>query len=180
MSEPLSILLLVQQVPAGGKHVRVAADETQRRAIAGALRIEGVEALTAELVVRPIGAEAYSVRGEIAAAVVQTDVVTLDPVRQEVTEPIDLTLVPEATESARGKRSAPPTGHEETDERDIYHSGRIDIGAIVLEHLALALDPYPRAADTEFSGHTEDDPATAPSAFAGLAALKRNKGQEPR
>jgi uncharacterized metal-binding protein YceD (DUF177 family) len=180
MSEPFSIFLPVQQVPAGGKHVRIAADETQRRAIAEALRIEGVDELTAELVVRPIGAEAYSVRGEIAAAVVQTDVVTLNPVRQDVTEQIDLTLVPEATESARGKRSAPPTGYEETDERDVYRNGRIDIGAIVLEHLALALDPYPRAADTEFSGHIEDDPATAPSAFAALAALKGNKDKDSR
>ena len=180
MSEPLSIFLPVQQVPAGGKHVRVAADETQRHAIAEALQIEGVDALTAELVVKPVGAEAYSARGELVASVVQTDVVTLDPIRQEVTEPIDLTLVPEATDSARGKLAAPLIENEETDERDVYRNGRIDIGAIVFEHLALALDPYPRAANTEFSGHIEDDPATAPSAFAALAALKRNKDQDPR
>jgi uncharacterized metal-binding protein YceD (DUF177 family) len=175
VSEPFSILLLTQRVPPGGKHVRIAADETQRRAIAGALGIEGVDALTADLDVKPIGAEAYSVRGELMASVVQADVVTLDPVRQEVTEPIDLTLVPEAAESARGKRVAPLTENDETDERDVYRNGRIDIGTIVFEHLVLALDPYPRAADTEFSGHIEDDPARPPSAFAALASLKRDK-----
>ena len=60
-------LLPVHQIPANGKHIRVEADEGQRRAIAEALEIVSVEALTAELDVGPIGADAISVRGALTA-----------------------------------------------------------------------------------------------------------------
>jgi uncharacterized metal-binding protein YceD (DUF177 family) len=176
MSEPLKVFLLTQQVPSGGKHVRIMADEAQRRAIATELGIEAVEALTAELDVKPIGAAGYTVGGTLSASVIQADVVTLDPVRQDLTESIDLTLMPEESESPRAKRGEPITGAGGEDERDLYRNGRIDLGAIVFEHLALSLDPYPRAPDTEFSGHIEDDPARTPSAFAALASLKPDKG----
>lgn len=175
MSEPFSVVLPVHQIPAGGKHVRIEPDEAQRRAIAEALEIVGVEALTAEIDVKPLGAEAFSVLGELSAGVVQNDVVTLDPVRQDVRESIDLTLVPAADDSSRRKQRVETIEVDDQDERDAYRNGRIDLGAIVFEHLALCLDPYPRSPDVEFSGHIEDDPATAPSAFAALASLKRGK-----
>ena len=38
----------------------------------------------------------------------------------------------------------------------IYQNGRIDLGAIVAEHLALGLDPYPRTPGVDFPGHIED------------------------
>lgn len=175
MSEPFSILLLVAKVPAGGKHVRIETDESQRRAITEALGIVDVEQLKAELEVRPMGAEAFSVRGALTASVVQTDVVTLEPVRQEVSEAIDLSLVPAADDSPSKRRRPQQPDAADSDERDVYRGGRIDLGVIVFEHLALGLDPYPRSPDAEFSGHIEDDPAAAPSAFAALASLKRDK-----
>jgi hypothetical protein len=55
---------------------------------------------------------------------------------------------------------------------DLYRNGRIDLGVIVSEHLALGLDPYPRAAETEFAGHVEDGSTSDPSPFAALARLK--------
>jgi hypothetical protein len=169
------VLLPTRQVPTGGKHVRVETNQAQRHAIAEALGIVDVEQLTAELDVRPLGAAAFSVRGALTASVVQTDVVTLDPIRQEVSETIDLTLVPAAGESLSGKPRLEQSDAADTEERDVYRGGRIDLGAIVFEHLALGLDPYPRSPEVEFSGHIEDDPATAPSAFAALASLKRDK-----
>jgi hypothetical protein len=174
MSEPLSILLPTGQIPPSGKHVRVEADDSQRPAIAKALGIVDVEQLTAELDVRPIGAEAYSVRGALTASVVQTDVVTLEPIEQEISESIDLTLVP-ADDSPTRKWETQNPKTEGEQELDVYRNGRIDLGAIGFEHLALGLDPYPRSPDATFSGHVEDDPSTAPSAFAALAKLKRDK-----
>jgi uncharacterized metal-binding protein YceD (DUF177 family) len=175
VSEPFSILLLVAKVPAGGKHIHIETDEAQRRAITEALGIVDVEQLKAELDVRPMGAEAFSVRGALTASVVQTDVVTLEPVRQEVSEAIDLSLVPAADDSPSKRRARQQPDAADSDERDVYRGGRIDLGAIVFEHLALGLNPYPRSPDVEFSGHIEDDPAAAPSAFAALASLKRDK-----
>ena len=175
MSDPFAFSVLAAQIPAGGKHFHIETTEVQRRAMAEALGIVGVEALTADVDVRPSGAESFAVRGALAATVVQTDVVTLEPLRQDVAEAIDLTLAPAREDSSPRKRAEEPSEAEAPDEPDVYRGGRIDLGAIVFEHLALGLDPYPKAPDAEFPGHVEDDAAAAPSPFAALAALKRER-----
>jgi uncharacterized protein len=102
------------------------------------------------------------------ATVVQADVVTLEPVTQMVAEDIDLMLVP-AEDAAPAPKETEPSAADET---DFYRNGRIDLGGIVVEHLALGLDPYPRAPGVEFADHVEHDSAPQASPFAGLAALK--------
>jgi hypothetical protein len=54
----------------------------------------------------------------------------------------------------------------------VYYDGRIDLGAIAAEHLALGLDPYPRAPGAEFADHIEDA-ARETSPFAALGLLKK-------
>jgi hypothetical protein len=49
--------------------------------------------------------------------------------------------------------------------------GRIDLGGVITEFLALALDPYPRKPDVSFQPAIEEKD---PSPFAALAALKKN------
>jgi hypothetical protein len=110
------------------------------------------------------------VRGRLSASVVQTDVVTLEPVRQEVTEDIDLTLL-RADATWPGLKPGELVDASEPDGPDLYHNGRIDLGVIAAEHLALGLNPYPRAPGIEFPGHVEDDPVEDPSPFAALAKL---------
>jgi uncharacterized metal-binding protein YceD (DUF177 family) len=175
--QPFSFAVSVNQIPTGGRNFHVEADDEQRRVIATALEIAEALALTAELDVRPVGADAFSVRGTLNATVVQTDVVTLEPIRQELAEKIDLTLVPALAASAPKKKRASDAeqGDDKADERDVYSGGRIDLGAIVYEHLALGLDPYPRSPGVEFPGHVEDREDSADSPFAALAALKPDR-----
>lgn len=175
MSEPFSLPVLVAQVPSSGKHFRIEPDQGQRHRIAEALAIVSVDQLSANIDVCPVGAEAFNVRGTLTASVVQTDVVTLEPVRQDLKETIDLTLVPAADDSPSRKQAPQEADVEGLEERDVYRGGRIDLGAIVFEHLALGLDPYPRSPGVEFSGHIEDDSAHAPSPFAVLSSLKSEK-----
>jgi uncharacterized metal-binding protein YceD (DUF177 family) len=172
--QPFTLEVLVARVPAGGKHFRLEASEEERLTVAEALGIVEVAALTADLEVRPVGAEAFAVQGGLRATVVQTDVVTLEPVRQEVSEAIDLTLMPAEDESRGRKRAAEQPDAVPPDDRDVYRKGRIDLGAIVTEHLALGLDPYPKAPGSEFSGHIESAPESRDSPFAALAPLKRD------
>ena len=169
-----SHVVRADRVPAQGKHVRIEASEGERRELARRLGIVEVAALTADLDLRPLGAGAFGVRGSVSAEVVQTDVVTLEPVRQELAEVIDVTLVPALDEPSSRRRDS-EADVEDTDERDVYRDGQIDLGAIVFEHLALGLDPYPRSPGVEFSGHLEDGDKPAPSAFAALASLKRDE-----
>ena len=168
-AEPFSFSVAAAEIPAEGRHFRIKANAEERSRLAAALDIPAVEELTAELSLRPTFGGAFSVRGSLSATVVQTDIVTLDTVTQGVAEAIDLTLLP--AEDVAGRRIEPKvTG--EADALDCFHNGRIDLGAIVGEHLALGLDPYPRAPGVAFEGHIEDDPARDPSPFAGLAVLK--------
>lgn len=171
--EPLSLVVLVARVPAGGKHFRVEANDQERHAVAAALGIVEVAELTAELDVRPTGRDAYAVRGALSATVVQTDVVTLEPVRQEVREEVDVTLVPAEDGSTRKEKTEMETGIDAAEDRDVYRNGRIDLGALVVEHLALGLDPYPKSPGTEFPGHFEPVSNTESSPFSVLAGLKR-------
>jgi Large ribosomal RNA subunit accumulation protein YceD len=163
----------VERIPPGGRHVRIEADESERHKIAEALGVVGVAALTAEFDLRRLGADIFGVRGTLSAAVDQTDIVTLEPVRQEVAETIDLTLAP--AEGPRQGNAPGAAGGEPTEERDLYRNGEIDLGAIAQEHLALGLDPYPRAPGVAFSGHVEDESGPEESPFAVLERLKRDQ-----
>jgi uncharacterized metal-binding protein YceD (DUF177 family) len=163
----------VNDIPAAGRRFHVEADEEDRRRLTAQLGILEIAKLAADVEVRPTEGRAFTVRGTIDAAVVQTDVVTLEPVAQIVSEEIDMRLVPAERQAAGLKRNADAA--VEIDDRDIYRNNRIDLGAIAGEHLAMALDPYPRGEGVEFPPHLEDHSDAANSPFAVLKGLKREK-----
>jgi len=161
------------RIPPRGRHFSIAPDESARRAIAAALGIVELAELSAEITVDPTGADAYSVRGSLSAKLVQTDVVTLEPVSQEVRESIDLTLLPARDAAGTARKAQSLAGLDMPEDRDVYRGGEIDLGRIVVEHLALGLDPYPRSPGVEFPGHEEGAPDEKISPFAALSKLKR-------
>jgi uncharacterized protein len=171
-AEPFSLSVATGDIPTGGRryHIEAGADERQR--LAEALGIVAVPALTADLQVRRLHGATFEVRGALSAKVVQTDVVTLDPVEQEVAEEIDVALSPADDDTHRKHASADA---EEIEPVDSYRNGRIDLGMILSEHLALGIDPYPRGVGVEFEDRLEDEGPDA-SPFAALAAL-RGKGE---
>ena len=171
-AEPLSYPVLVADVPAGGRRYHFDADAQSLSQLAEMLGIPAVPALRAEFEVRPAHGGAFRVRGKVVGSVVQTDVVTLEPVEQAVDEEVDLTLV-SAQDAGGGRRRAREelVDAAEPDGPDLFHDDRIDLGIIAREHLALGLDPYPRAPDSDFSGYIEDD-TPLPSPFAALKSLK--------
>jgi uncharacterized metal-binding protein YceD (DUF177 family) len=165
---PFSFPVRVNDIDRQGRTYSLEAGEEARAGLAEAFGILGVERLASELRVRETQA-GYSVRGPLEAEVVQTCVVTLEPVRQAVNEEIDLLLRPAGDDGRRDSRLA-PVGGEDADAPDAFTGGVIDLGAIVSEHLALGLDPYPRAPGIAFSPHEEG--GKEPSPFAALARLK--------
>jgi hypothetical protein len=173
MSEPFSQLITADTLPAEGRLFHVEADEPARKRVAEALGIAEVPVLSAAIRLKPLAGGLVSAQGEVRADAVQADVVTLEPVRQSIAEPIDVVLRP--AEGAGANR--PGLGDETSaDEADLYFNGRIDLGALAREHLALALDPYPRAPGVEFTPHIEDDPTKDKSPFSALERLKSGDG----
>ena len=170
-AEPLALTVRADAVPADGRRFRMEASAPERRDLADELDIVEVVALSADLALTPRAEGVFALVGEVAATIVQADVVTLQPVHQSVREAIDMILV--AAEKAESERPAPGSGEPADGEApDLFSGGMIDLGTLVKEHLALGLDLYPRAPGVEFADHIEDDPAAEASPFAVLRGLK--------
>ena len=65
-----------------------------------------------------------------------------------------------------------PMNDDTPDLPDPIVDGRIDLGAVALEFLVLALDPYPKKPGVAFDDVVVGDDDAEPSAFAALARLK--------
>jgi uncharacterized metal-binding protein YceD (DUF177 family) len=119
------------------------ADAATRASVAGLLGVEDVEALAVEAALEAVDG-VFRLRGEVRATVVQACVVTGEPVRAELVAPFERFLVV-------GREPSAATVDVDPDERDVDHLDEpvVDIGAVAVEELALALDPYPRAAGAD-------------------------------
>lgn len=161
----------VERLPKGWTRLEVVADDGERRALAERFGIMGVESLVARIGLKPVsGSRMVQLEGRIEAEVSQACVVTLDPVSQHVDEAFSLTYAPpEATEH----REDISFSYEEADPPEPIVDGVIDVGEAVAEHLALALDPFPRRADAEFTPVADAEDEARPNPFATLGRLKK-------
>lgn len=162
-------------VVAGGASEHFEANESEKVALAARLGVVKVLSLEADLDLRVWRGCGLEVEGGLKARVVQTCVVTLEPMESAIEAEIRAQYLPasmipqdspEAREAAIDLSAAePPEG--------IPEGGRLDLGELVTQHLAVAVDPYPRRVGAEFSGHLERATSLEAGPFAKLAALKR-------
>ena len=159
----------VETLPRDGLTQVVTADAAERAALAADFGLVDIAELKARFLIRRAG-RGVQVTGEVEARITQTCVVTLEPFETQVKEPVDVRFEPPADERARREPPALSVGLEGEDEPDELVDGRIDLGALAAEFLALGLDPYPRKDGVEFDAPAvegEDD-----SPFQSLAGLK--------
>lgn len=165
-------IVRIDKLPASGRSVSVSADAETCARIAEAMNISGVVSFSAELSVVPFRG-GLRAQGHLRARVIQESVVSFEPVTQDVNEEIDRIFLP-----AGRNQPAPAPGAEvfvdlEDDEFPDHIDGpEVDLSALLLETLALSLDPYPRLPDESLDslGLKDDEGASGP--FAGLARLK--------
>lgn len=140
-SRPLS----VAKVSEGGEPFRIEADAAERAALARRFDLVDLPSLEAEgtIVVFDHGRRAR-VEGVIRARVVQTCVVTLEPVPATVEDTFVRTYTSAPTRpSAADLETIVDLDAEEPPEP--LQGGAVDVGEAAAETLGLALDPYPRA-----------------------------------
>ncbi|HZC38833.1 MAG TPA: DUF177 domain-containing protein [Sphingomicrobium sp.] len=155
-----------------GERLDLAADQDERRMIAGRLGLESLSCLEAHAVLSRKG-DLIRAQGRLAASLHQNCVVTNAPVAAHVDEPFELIFMPEPAAGA-GEEEIELGG---TDLDVVFHDGsEIDLGTAIADTLALSLDPYPRSAGADAAlkeaGVLSEAEA---SPFAALAALK-NRG----
>lgn len=180
VDEPIfDAVVRIDKLPAGGRSVAVDANEAERIAIAKAMNILSVERFVAELSVTPLRG-GLRAQGHLDANVTQASTVSFEPVTETIRETIDRVFLPAAKEG-----HAPTPGSEvfidleDDDFPDHIDGPEVDLSALLLETLALALDPYPRlpGESLEELGLATDPGAGGP--FAELARLKaKDEGKD--
>lgn len=170
-SSPISFPVNVARLPQRGMPVRIEADAGQRAALAATHGLEGVESLVAELLVAPWKRNGVKVTGRMKADIVQSCVVTLEPVENRVDEDIETVFLPE--DSKLGRQGFGIGGEivldaEGPDSPELFAGDIIDVGALAEEFFGLGIDPYPRkkGADTAPPAPQEDAAAEKRGGFA--------------
>jgi len=163
---PWSVPIRVEAVGAGLTR-QLVAEEAVRARIARALNLAGLDSLEAAVEVRPVLDTHYEIRGRFTAAVVYTCGVTLDAFPAEVRGEFDVRATTDP--AAVSYDDSGEITLETQDPPDLIENGVIDLGAYVVEQLALELDPFPRKPGVEFENPAQE---AEPSPFAKLAALK--------
>ncbi len=150
-------------------------------AVARELGLEAVRSLRGKLTVLRQARGVLQVEGEVQADIEQICVVTLEPFDSKVVEPVSIKFAPEAAPGAPPRKVDVAEAVEvsmDDDPPDPIINGRVDLGAVVVEFLSLALDPYPRKPGVAFeTGVVAEEEPVAESPFAALAGLKRPEGR---
>lgn len=130
-----------------GAELSFVASPEEMSQILDIIGIISLDRLEGEIRVKPWHKTGFMLVGELRASATQECVVTLDRVPEEVVEPFERTFIPEA-EAAQEEPDEDVVVDfilEAEDPPEILTGHTINLLEIVAEHLALGLNPWPRA-----------------------------------
>jgi hypothetical protein len=142
-ADPWSVPIVVAQIPDTGLHRDIEAGPAARAGMAELAGLREILFARASLDVTPKGGGRFHVLGRVQARVGQTCVVTLDPIENDVDEPIDLIFAPpeQIPQLADLIDDAAESDTEIPDPPEPIESGAIDLGRLATDALLLGLDP---------------------------------------
>jgi uncharacterized metal-binding protein YceD (DUF177 family) len=152
--------------------VTFAPDAPGRLAVALELDILAVKKLRLTGTLTPLGKRDWQLDAVLGATVVQACIITLEPVTTRIEEPVIRRYLADLDPPGPGEVEMPDDDTMEPLPIDL------DLGAVMIEALALALPPYPRAPGAEIGELTVTEPGALPLSsaevkpFAGLASLR--------
>ena len=163
-SKEFSRFLEIDKIGHRGAHREIAATAAECRALADRFDLQDIRALSAELRLRRVRGDAVRLEGRIQASVVQTCVISLQPVQATIDEEIAVNFADSPEDDPEDLEIS-----YDDDPPEPIVNGRIDLGEAVAQQLALALDPYPRAPGAEI-------PADYRGESADLVEIPPEKG----
>ncbi|MGH6825067.1 YceD family protein [Methyloceanibacter sp.] len=171
---PLSRTLRVDELKEGeGWTIEVYREE--RETIAALLDLAALDRLSFAFSLHRRGQGRLALRGNLSAAVTQTCVVSLEPVESALDVPVEAEFWPAPMIDDLASSPDEAASHGMLDWPEPIEGGKIDLGPVIYETLATALDPYPKreGASLEWSEAGGDAlPEQAESPFAALKRLK--------
>lgn len=176
---PFSYPVKVGNISANAVTVKLEADARELEGLARLWQVVSVGSLKAELQIARWKKDGVRVKGRVKADIVQSSVVTLEPVSSKIDEEFEQIFVPEGSKLARivsdtAEMVIDPDG---PDLPEMFTGDTIDVGEVVAEFAALAIDPYPREPGAEFADHLEgdaDEKSGRPNPFAVLKDWKKD------
>ncbi len=130
----------------------IEADEAERKALADRLGLLSLDRLNAKIGLSRTSDGLVRLKAKFKARCVQSCVVALRPVHQELNEEFELFFKDDANPNSIG--SLEVTIDDELWPEPLVQ-GRIDIGEAVSQQLSLTRDPYPRAPGAVFEATAE-------------------------
>lgn len=169
----------LDRLPAHGRDLKVSLDAPTRETLAADLRLLAIESFDATLNVAPFRGGIRAL-GQLTARIVQASVVSFEPVPQDINEQVDRIFLPEAQASKPTPGSETFVDLEDEDFPDYLDGPEVDLSALLIETLALAIDSYPRqpGESLETLGLPGDAEDLGP--FAALAKLKKSTDIDPK
>lgn len=175
ISHPVNVLTL----PTRGLELDIKPDADALAALAKLNGLVRIEDFAVSVALKRWHKDGIRVTGNIQASLVQSCGVTLVDVPQHLDTQIDAVFLPDTSKLARrienGQADEILIDPEGDDAPDLFEPPWLDIGDVVQEFFALAIDPFPRAPDAPAANHIEDDGADdnrKANPFATLASLK--------
>lgn len=169
----------VAELADGENILEIAADATERQALARRFALVGLDKLEARLTLVPADdRRGLDVEGRLIAEVIQSCVVTLDPVRANIDAVFRRAYAAEPPPEDDGDLGQSLL--DAADPPDPIVDGAVDLGEAVAEELALELDPFPRATGVTFEEFSRkynksNELKDKSHPFAVLADLKRKR-----
>jgi hypothetical protein len=165
--------LALDGVPPAGTSLRLQATAEECAALAARFDLVRIGRLEGEVRVQPVDTgRTFLVSGRVLADVVQTCVVTQEPVPARVEGDFDRLFSREVPVEAEGEVEIDP----EAEVPEPLADNKLDLGEVLAQELSLALDPYPRSptADRYLAELEAARPGESGGPFSALDALRRH------
>lgn len=169
-----SRMVAIESLADGELAQDIEADAAERAALADRFGLLALDGLKAAVRLKRMRGDQIRLEGEFVADVVQTCVVTLEPVKSRIADSFSVTFAPPSELIEGAELDLSPWAEELPEPLE---GDSIDVGETVAQFLSLALDPYPRREGVHF--RAADYPGLAPEGaesgpFAALAELRKN------
>ncbi|MGQ0740798.1 MAG: YceD family protein [Alphaproteobacteria bacterium] len=162
----------LSRLPEGVTDISLSPNESERARLAAWLAVDSLTGLEATIRIMKLVEGRFSYEANFAADVVQSCVVTLEPVRSRIEQSVHRSyeIMPGIRQEPSRIVQVTPT---EDEEPELLDRPVVDVAAPVIEELSLAIEPYPRAPGAVFQQPGDQEARTSP--FEVLKSLKTRR-----
>ena len=147
-----SRILDVNAVGNAVKEHKLIAKPEERKALTKRFGVLHISLFEVIYVVEKISNKTFKISGRLKAELEQPCIVTSKPIQEKIDEEFDVVLRPRNPDSNPiDDLDLSALNAKDEEEIELAPSGKIDMGEVVTQYLALSLNPYPRHEGSEFS-----------------------------